>query len=71
MVTGILAGDLNRDGSIDLADVVFLINYLHTLGPAPNPLEVGDVNLDGLVDIADAVYLVNYLFLGGPPPDCP
>ena len=65
-----LRGDCNDDGVIDIADVVYLINYLFIDGPAPDPLCVGDVNCDGKVDIADVVYLVNYLFIGGPPPGC-
>jgi hypothetical protein len=66
-----IIGDANGDGVIDIADVVYLINYLFGGGPAPEPLEVGDANCDGVVDIADVVYLINYLFTGGPSPDCP
>jgi hypothetical protein len=61
-------GDVNQDGSINSADVVFLINYLFVGGPAPVPLSKGDVNCDGLVNSADVVYLINYLFVGGPAP---
>ncbi len=70
MVTGIhySSGDFNGDGSIDIGDVVFSINYLYKSGPAPDPLEVGDANCDGEVDIGDVVYLINYLFRNGPPP---
>ena len=69
MVTGIHAsGDFNGDGLIDVADVVFSVNYLYNSGPAPDPLESGDVNCDSNVNIADVVYLINYLFIGGPPP---
>jgi len=64
-------GDANGDGEIDLADVVFLVNYLFVGGPAPSPLEVGDANCSGEVDLADAIFLVNYLFIGGPVPGCP
>ena len=63
-------GDCNTDGTIDIADVVYLINYLFIGGSAPDPLEVGDTNCDGVVNIADVVYLINYLFMGGPPPSC-
>jgi len=69
-VTEFDRGDANGDGIINIADVVFLVNYLFTGGPAPEPMEAGDANCDGTVDIADAVYLVNYLFAGGPPPSC-
>jgi hypothetical protein len=63
-----LCGDVNQDGVVDIADVVYLINYLFISGPAPDPIQAGDVNGDGVIDVADAVYLINYLFLSGPPP---
>jgi len=65
-----IRGDANGDGVINIADVVYLINYLFLSGPAPTPLWVGDTNCDGAVDIADVVYLINYLFIGGPAPGC-
>jgi hypothetical protein len=71
MVTGIHhlnAGDSNSDGSIDVADAVFLINHLNNSGPPPDPLELGDVNGDHEINIADVIYLINYLFIGGPSP---
>jgi hypothetical protein len=68
---GFVRGDANGDGSIDLADAVYLVNYLFIGGPAPDPLWIGDANCSGEVDLADAVYIVNYLFIGGPPPGCP
>ena len=72
MVTGIHAslGNFNGDGSIDIADVIFLINYLYTSGPAPEPLELGDVNCDDEVNIGDVIFLINFLFKNGPPPSC-
>jgi hypothetical protein len=65
-----LIGDANGDGEINLADAVYLVNYLFIGGPPPDPLEAGDANCDGEVNLADAVYIVNYLFIGGPPPGC-
>jgi hypothetical protein len=71
MVTGIhYSGDVNGDGFIDAGDVVFLINYLYSSGPAPDPLEAGDATCDGVVDVSDVVYLLNYLFVRGPAPGC-
>jgi len=32
----IQAGDVNRDGGVNSADVVYLINYLFVGGPAPS-----------------------------------
>jgi len=63
-------GDANGDGTINSADVVYLINYLFKGGPAPDPLWVGDCNCDEVLNSADVVYLINYLFKGGPPPSC-
>jgi hypothetical protein len=65
-----LCGDANADGLVDIADVVYLVNYLYKGDLPPDPLEAGDVNIDGIVDLADVVYLLNYLFKGGPPPNC-
>ena len=63
-----LCGDVNKDGVVDVADVMYLINYLFIGGSPPDPLQAGDVNRDGAVDIADVMYLINYLFIGGSPP---
>lgn len=61
-------GDANKDGVVDLADAVYLLNYVFRGGDPPDPLELGDVNNDGIVDLEDIVYLLNYLFKGGPSP---
>jgi hypothetical protein len=64
-----LCGDVNKDGLVNVTDVVYLINYLFIGGPAPIPiLQVGDVNQDEEVNVTDVVYLINYLFIGGPAP---
>ena len=61
-------GDVTGDGVIDLADAIFLVNYLFRGGTTPLPLRLGDPNADCVVNVADVVYLINYLFKGGPPP---
>jgi hypothetical protein len=64
-------GDCNNDFSINIADVIYLVNYLFTGDqPPPWPLNRGDCNADGKVNIADIVCEVNYLFLGSEPPNC-
>jgi parallel beta-helix repeat protein len=65
---GFVSGDANRDGEVNIGDVVYLVSYLYKAGPAPTPAPAGDVNCDGLIDVGDVVYLVNYLYRGGPPP---
>lgn len=63
-------GDANGDGVIDIADVVYLVNYLFVDGPPPPAIKAGDANCDGIINIADVVFLINYLFIGGPEPSC-
>jgi hypothetical protein len=65
------SGDANSDSGINVADVVFVINYVFKGGPAPQPIESGDVNYDHSCNVADAVFLINYIFKGGPCPCCP
>jgi predicted outer membrane repeat protein len=65
-----IIGDANEDGSINIADVVYVLNYVIKGGPDPNPLQAGDVTCDGNVDVGDIIYFVNYLFKGGPAPSC-
>jgi hypothetical protein len=63
-------GDVNGDGLVDLADLVYLVEYLYGGGEAPDPPEIGDVTCDGVVNLGDVICLVNYLYKGGPAPDC-
>ena len=64
----IICGDANGDEAINLADAVFIINYVFKGGASPDPLCVADANGDGVVNLAEAVHLINYIFKGGPPP---
>ncbi len=61
-------GDADGNGSIDIDDIVFLIDYVFGSGPAPDPVEAGDADCSGAVDIDDIVYLIDYVFSGGPAP---
>jgi hypothetical protein len=70
MASAFMCGDANGDGTVDVADATYLINYLFLGTSAPDPVESGDTNCDGEVDIADVVYLINYLFIGGSAPGC-
>ena len=63
-------GDCNKDGTLGVDDVVYLLNYLYKGGSTPDPLQTGDVNGDGAVDLGDVVYLINYLYRSGPAPSC-
>ncbi|MGB7061693.1 MAG: cohesin domain-containing protein [Candidatus Zixiibacteriota bacterium] len=60
--TDVILGDANSDGIVDIADLVYLINYLYRGGLPPSPMSLGDFNQDGEVNLADVVALINYLF---------
>ena len=66
-----IRGDTNGSGAIDIADAVFLLDYLFATGGQPNPEEAGDANNDGGVDISDAIYLLLFLFNSGEEPSAP
>jgi hypothetical protein len=63
-----VCGDANGDGATNIGDAVFLINFIFSAGPAPDPMCMADANGDGQVNIGDAVYLINFVFNSGPAP---
>jgi hypothetical protein len=63
-----LPGDVNDDGTVDIADIIFLVNYLYRFGPPPSPIAAGDTNCDGVVQVGDIISLIDYLFKNGLPP---
>lgn len=66
-----VCGDANGDGTVNVGDAVFVINYVFKGGLPPEPPEAGDANADGQCNVGDAVYLINYVFNSGPEPQCP
>lgn len=63
-----ICGDCNADGSVNVADAVWIINYIFAGGLPPDPLESGDTNCDGSCNITDSVWIINYIFAGGNAP---
>ncbi|MGE3165418.1 MAG: FG-GAP-like repeat-containing protein [Planctomycetota bacterium] len=63
-------GDGNVDGGVNLADVIFHLNYF-VGAQVSECLDAQDANDDGVVDLSDAVYLLAMLFTGGPAPLAP
>ena len=59
-----LRGDHNEDSTVSISDVVHLIDFLFTGGPASGCERSGDTNGDEAIDIADAITLVSALFEG-------
>ena len=61
-------GDADGSTDINVADVVYLIAYIFSGGPAPDPLASAEVDCSGSINIADAVYLIEYIFTHGATP---
>jgi len=55
-------GDANQDSRVDIADAVYLLDYLFKGGEKPACLDAADSNDDGGIDLSDPVYLLAYLF---------
>lgn len=63
-------GDSNRDGAVDISDVLGILFSLFA-GRDLSCRSAGDSNDDGGVDISDSIFLLNYLFKSGEPPRRP
>ncbi|MFN0058496.1 MAG: dockerin type I repeat-containing protein [Planctomycetota bacterium] len=66
-----IRGDSTGNGIIDIADAIYLLNYLFVFGAAPPCLDAADVNDTGAIDITDPIVLLAYLFAAGPQPPQP
>lgn len=64
-------GDANDDGSVDIADAIFMLYSLMLGGPASGCTDAIDANDDGMHDISDIIYVLNYQFQNGGPPPAP
>jgi len=53
-------GDINGDGTLDILDVVSMVNII--LGNSPTS-SAADMNGDGIINILDVISLVNSIFL--------
>jgi PKD repeat protein len=65
-----VCGDANGSGSVNIADVTFLIARIFSGGPGPVPNQAGDADGDGQVNIGDVTHLIARIFNGGPEPIC-
>jgi hypothetical protein len=67
---GCICGDPNEDGVVNLADIIYLINYVYYDGAPPPDLTLADVDSNGIIDIGDIVHLINYIYYSGCIPVC-
>ena len=63
-------GDANANGTVNLSDIIYLVNYVFKGSIPPCPEKAGDANKNNMVNLADIIFLVNHVFKGGPAP-CP
>jgi hypothetical protein len=71
LLSSYVCGDANGNGGgtpVDIDDVVFLLDYIFSSGPAPDPLQSGDANCSGAIDIDDVICILTYVFNGGAAP---
>ena len=54
-----LYGDVNFDGTIDITDVITLINFVLGTTPTEEESLTADMNQDSIVNILDVILLVN------------
>ncbi len=57
--SGVVAGDVNGDGEVDVTDVTAIANYVMGSVPEGFVLESADLNNDGDVDVSDVTALAN------------
>jgi hypothetical protein len=58
-----VAGDYNGDNNTNLLDLVYVVDFIISKGPAPiGGAGRADANCDGIINITDIVYLMNYMF---------
>ena len=59
-------GDINGDGTIDILDLVRLIQLvIYDENYTADEIAQGDINEDGATNILDAVTIVNLILAGG------
>ena len=64
-------GDADKNGSVDISDLTFFVDFMFAGGDAPVCIEEFDNDGNCNQDISDLTYFVDYLFGGGPAPaDC-
>ncbi len=64
-------GDFNDDGTVNIIDIINLINYKFKNGAAPRLLDAVNTNQDAAVNILDVIVLIDYKFKAGAAPNCP
>ncbi len=62
LASAFVVGDANYNGSVNIGDVVFMVNFVFKAGSGPIPPEAADANCDATINVGDPVTLINYIF---------
>ncbi len=63
-------GDIDRNRTVDILDIIVLLQYKFQYGPPPIPMESGDIDRNGVINVLDILDLINYKFKNGDAPSC-
>jgi hypothetical protein len=63
-----LRSNANADEKTDMADPIFILNYLFMGSGDPPCKKSSDLDDNGDINISDAIYLLRYLFIAGMSP---
>lgn len=66
-----IRGEANGDGKVNLADALFILQYLYLNERMPACLDAADTNDDGAVSLGDAITLLSYLYTDAESPPVP
>ena len=59
---GVLPGDINNDGTVDITDILSLFLWLGSNNEARICQNAADVNQDGRVDLSDAICMLSHMY---------
>ena len=63
--------DADDNGSVQLTDGIYILNFLFLGGAAPPCFDSADADDNGSVQLTDGIFILNFLFLGGGAPPAP
>ncbi len=63
--------DCNHNGTVNIVDISYLINYLYRNGPPPPCMDEADCHYDCAINIIDVSCMINFIYKSGPIPLCP
>ena len=67
-INPVMSGDVDYSGTLNLIDILFLIDAIYGDGPDPTPPAMGDVNCDGDLNLLDILYLIDNIYGEGDDP---